>query len=343
LAVTNYHTINGQIIGESTGGTLTSYLPDALGSVIATAKAGAIKNTYRTTPYGTTTVKTGADPDPRYVYNGTWGYRKTAMPYVDHHIRYRHHEGFTGRWTTMDPLWPHEHPYSYVNGEPIDWIDPWGLVGVTHLHPKVIVHSGGTVLHGPILSVSGGAELAPAVNWPLLGKEAEACGTLAVAEPGLGTVVGVTLFSILVMNEMGRALSHNSLTREDCLELNEKPPSTKGYKFKCLAVEKDFDLKHNKCRPDMGCEELLALIKGYHECAFWRQRFADECVRQYFSYMLKKDPGGRGHQFPIDQWRKFGFECLSMTRGKNCFSNQPPTYDGAGTSGGWTGGPARVR
>jgi RHS repeat-associated protein len=127
LAVTNYHTINGQIIGESTGGTLTSYLPDALGSVIATAKAGAIKNTYRTTPYGTTTVKTGADPDPRYVYNGTWGYRKTAMPYVDQYVWARHRESFSGRWATVDPIWPYEHPYSYVDAEPIDWVDPFGL------------------------------------------------------------------------------------------------------------------------------------------------------------------------------------------------------------------------
>jgi len=36
MPVTNYHTVNGRIRGESTAGVRTDYLTDALGSVVAT-------------------------------------------------------------------------------------------------------------------------------------------------------------------------------------------------------------------------------------------------------------------------------------------------------------------
>lgn len=45
MSVTNYHTVNGQIMGSSTGATFTPYLTDALGSVTATVSGGSIKNT----------------------------------------------------------------------------------------------------------------------------------------------------------------------------------------------------------------------------------------------------------------------------------------------------------
>ena len=42
MAVTNYHTVNGRIIGETTSGTRTDYLTDALGSVTATVNQSAV-------------------------------------------------------------------------------------------------------------------------------------------------------------------------------------------------------------------------------------------------------------------------------------------------------------
>ena len=36
MPVTNYHTVNGEIIGETTSGVRTDYLVDALGSVTGT-------------------------------------------------------------------------------------------------------------------------------------------------------------------------------------------------------------------------------------------------------------------------------------------------------------------
>jgi hypothetical protein len=53
MAVTNYHTVNGRILGETTGGIRTDYLTDALGSVTATVNpSGQVVNRYTYKPYG---------------------------------------------------------------------------------------------------------------------------------------------------------------------------------------------------------------------------------------------------------------------------------------------------
>ncbi|HRJ28098.1 MAG TPA: hypothetical protein PLO61_11410 [Fimbriimonadaceae bacterium] len=80
MPTTNYHSVNGVLIGESTGGVRTDYLTDALGSVTATMDQSAnIKNTYRYKPYGDVLAKTGTDPDPKFMWNGSTGSRKTGL------------------------------------------------------------------------------------------------------------------------------------------------------------------------------------------------------------------------------------------------------------------------
>jgi hypothetical protein len=65
MPVTNYHTVQGRILGESTSGVRTDYLTDALGSVTATVNsAQAVVNTYRYKPYGEQLAKTGSGTDP---------------------------------------------------------------------------------------------------------------------------------------------------------------------------------------------------------------------------------------------------------------------------------------
>ena len=54
MPVTNYYTVNGQIIGEKAGaGTRTDYLVDPLGSVVGTSdKNASVSRRYRYKPYG---------------------------------------------------------------------------------------------------------------------------------------------------------------------------------------------------------------------------------------------------------------------------------------------------
>ena len=106
MPVTNYYSVNGEIIGEkTTGSSRIDYLTDALGSVTATMDQNAqVVNTYRYKPYGALLSKTGAGADPSFQWVGSQGYRQTGKKYSDVYVRARHYDTVTGRWTTRDPM-----------------------------------------------------------------------------------------------------------------------------------------------------------------------------------------------------------------------------------------------
>ena len=77
----DYYSLDGQIIGESTGGVRTYYLHDALGSVTATTKAaGTVVNTYRYKPSGAELSRTGVGAGPKFQLCGQDGYSGTLKP-----------------------------------------------------------------------------------------------------------------------------------------------------------------------------------------------------------------------------------------------------------------------
>jgi RHS repeat-associated protein len=141
MPVTNYHTVNGEIIGETTTGSpRVDYLTDALGSVTATVNQSAqVVNTYRYTPYGSTLAKTGPGPDPAFGWVGTKGYRPTGNPFSNFYVRKRHADSATGRWPAMDPI-RHRlrgtNGYVYARNRPAIIVDPSGL------YPPVITNPG---------------------------------------------------------------------------------------------------------------------------------------------------------------------------------------------------------
>ena len=104
MPVTNYLTVNGEIIGETTGGVRTDYLTDALGSVTATIdQSASVVNTYRYKPYGELLAKTGAGSDPVFGWLGSQGYVQTGRKYAEQYVRARHYSSTNGRWTSKDP------------------------------------------------------------------------------------------------------------------------------------------------------------------------------------------------------------------------------------------------
>ncbi|MCH8274749.1 MAG: hypothetical protein IH851_08160 [Armatimonadetes bacterium] len=130
MAVTNYFTVNGEIIGEETGGTQTDYLTDALGSVTATVnQSAAVVNTYRYKPYGGLLAKTGVGADPKFRWVGARGYRQTGKQFSDVYVRARHYSTGSAQWTTADPLKVPLGPanaYAYVFANPVSLADPSG-------------------------------------------------------------------------------------------------------------------------------------------------------------------------------------------------------------------------
>ena len=132
MPVTNYYTVNGEIIGERTAGSpRVDYITDALGSVTATVNQNAqVVNTYRYKPFGGLLAKTGTGPDPAFGWVGTKGYRPTKQNFSDFYVRARHYDSATGRWPNVDPIGLYgggPNFYIYVNGSPNSDIDPTGL------------------------------------------------------------------------------------------------------------------------------------------------------------------------------------------------------------------------
>lgn len=115
----NYYTVNGVIMGESSGGVTTKYLRDALGSVVATFdNNGTVQNTYRYKPSGELLAKTGTAPDPDFRFVGTTGARQTGRRYSELYFRRRHLDVQGGRWSTVNSLWPRRPQYTYVAANP---------------------------------------------------------------------------------------------------------------------------------------------------------------------------------------------------------------------------------
>ncbi len=124
-----YISRNGQIEYEiDEAGEILTYGRDALGNVVA----GYDKNTnavftvdYK--PFGEFAATTGTITGRRFLWVGTWGYRFTPGVPVSHYIRARHLMMRMGMWTSVDPLWPREVGYAYVEGMLMRKIDPFGM------------------------------------------------------------------------------------------------------------------------------------------------------------------------------------------------------------------------
>ena len=144
MAVTNYYTIGDEVVGErAVGGSRKNYVPDALGSVTGTLLGGSIQNTYAYTPYGAQLSSTGVGSDPMLLWVGVLGYAATGRAYSGTYMRARYYSYESSRWTSQDPMWPLESPFSYARENPASVADPIGLAPVIapldkgeRVHPK---------------------------------------------------------------------------------------------------------------------------------------------------------------------------------------------------------------
>jgi hypothetical protein len=123
LAVTNFDTINGKIMGQHATAVDGAYFLDPLGSVVAAKvnKSAVVNTTY--TPLGGGSAPAGVT----FGWVGGWGYRRTNGPSGLDHVRRRHMPEQENRWFSLDPLWPLQLPYTYCFGDPLGYADPSGL------------------------------------------------------------------------------------------------------------------------------------------------------------------------------------------------------------------------
>src|SRR5206468_2154957 len=131
MPVTNFYTIDGQMIGYDDG-SQKDFLTDALGSVTAEVNQTGNTKTFdgRYKPYGGDLNSNGTRGSFGWV--GTWGYRGTGLGCSTHYVRARMFSSLNGVWTTIDPQWPSQPKYIYAMNRPSAMVDPSGKKGCQH-------------------------------------------------------------------------------------------------------------------------------------------------------------------------------------------------------------------
>ncbi len=65
----------------------------------------------------------------RLQWCGSWGYSAIALTrkFLSYYVRARHYAAILGNWTSVDPLWPQEMAYGYVENRVMTDSDPSGM------------------------------------------------------------------------------------------------------------------------------------------------------------------------------------------------------------------------
>jgi RHS repeat-associated protein len=118
---------NGEVIEQiASDGTTTSYLHhDQLGSVrLITDAAGAAVGKFTYSSWGALTGNAGTASSP-FGFAGEYTDAETGLQY----LRSRYYDRATAQFITRDPLDDQSrHPYTYVGDDPVDRVDPTGLM-----------------------------------------------------------------------------------------------------------------------------------------------------------------------------------------------------------------------
>jgi RHS repeat-associated protein len=115
----------GTLNSMTTGGKSYYYLTDAIGSVIGLADADGNKvDTYTYSPRGVRLLAQSSEPVAQpYRFAGNY-----QDPTGLYHLRARYYDANIGRFTQPDPSGQEQNPYLYAEGDPVNRIDPSGLI-----------------------------------------------------------------------------------------------------------------------------------------------------------------------------------------------------------------------
>jgi hypothetical protein len=121
-----YTNFVGGIVTENRGGVSSHYVADTLGSTIALVNSsGTVTDTWTYWPYGEVRTRTGTNPTP-FTFCGIIGYFQDLLNNFSY-VRARFLRVALARWQTVDPLWPFQQAFGYVNQAPIFARDKSGL------------------------------------------------------------------------------------------------------------------------------------------------------------------------------------------------------------------------
>ncbi|MEU0235989.1 MULTISPECIES: RHS repeat-associated core domain-containing protein [unclassified Streptomyces] len=182
----------GTLNSMTTGGKSYYYLTDALGSVVALADGDGNKvNTYTYSPRGVRLLARSSEPVAQ-PYRFAGGYQDPTGLY---HLAARYYDANIGRFTQPDPSGQEKNPYLYAEGDPVNRIDPTGLLSLDGA-VDALGNAGDLIGAGVHLAQGDTRALWGDVAGLVVGGLATtACGAAvaATAAPTLGTSLGATV------------------------------------------------------------------------------------------------------------------------------------------------------
>ncbi|MFM9874484.1 MAG: RHS repeat domain-containing protein [Fimbriimonadaceae bacterium] len=122
-----YTNFGGMLCHEDRGGVQRTYVHDEMGNTSFLVDATSVTDTYTYSPYGQVT-HTGSNVTP-FTFIGALGYFASGWSMLTSYVRARWYSSVSGQWGSVDPIWPWQKAYQYVEGKPSAWIDPSGYAG----------------------------------------------------------------------------------------------------------------------------------------------------------------------------------------------------------------------
>lgn len=245
MAVISFGCFDDEVVCENRVGQDRDFLPDPLGSTMALLDASQSKtDIWFYWPYGEERARTGTTPTP-FQFVGTLGYYKDSAARV--YVRARSYRTGLAMWMTVDPLWPDESAYAYVEHNPVTWQDPTGRAINGALTGGQLGAEGGAIF-GPWGAVIGG----------ILGAVAGGCATgaliNAVARSGRNWEISIPQ------------------TRKDCNDLY------KQYKKICPRRPPGGRSQGGyQCDYSMDCPLLISKAKAFSTCSALRTVWLSYC------------------------------------------------------------------
>jgi RHS repeat-associated protein len=126
--VTAYYVYGLGLVSKIVGNNAYFYQYDGLGSTVAiTDKTGAVKSKYAYDDFGNLAGNSTESVYSPFKYVGRFGVITDTKDLL--YMRARYYSPSIGRFINKDPigLAGGLNMYAYVGGNPINWIDPWGL------------------------------------------------------------------------------------------------------------------------------------------------------------------------------------------------------------------------
>ena len=118
---TNYFGANG-VFGRKSGSVTDTLYKNGHGDTVLLTRGDAVVRDYEYDAYGAEKNALPSDDNP-FRYSGEYFDSETGLVY----LRNRIYDSETGRFISEDPAKSGVNWYAYCEGNPVNFIDPWGL------------------------------------------------------------------------------------------------------------------------------------------------------------------------------------------------------------------------